>query len=166
MDVLTKGTPNRLDDVRNGECFAFETGNQIAIGIKIAYPNSQDSRVLVMTREAGRPPSLQGRQEAKPTMVYKQPAMTVVTGTTPSRLRNGIANPQPGHVMQFADDIYIGFVDEHNDPSSVSLKTGLINPNSIDGPAAVFETWQIAFHGDGEPETVFSYKPAAVSRVA
>jgi hypothetical protein len=57
-------------------------------------------------------------------------------------------------------------VDEYNDPSSVSLKTGLINPNPINGPAAVFETWQIVFRGIGEPETIFVYGAAAASRAA
>lgn len=166
MDVLTKGSPARLDDVPNGHCFAFETGNQMLIGVKIAYPQSADSRILVLTRGPGQPPSLQGRQEARPTIVYMQPAMAVVTGTAPGRLRNGVANPQPGHVMQFEDDVYLGFVDERDDPSSVSLKTGLINPNTINGSAAVFETWQIALQGGGEPETVFVYGPAAASRAA
>jgi hypothetical protein len=160
MDVLTKGTPVRLDQVPNGKCFAFETGNQIAIGIKIAYPQSPNSRVLVLTRAVGQPPSLQGRQEPKPTIVYQQPAMAFVTSTTPGHLRNGVANPRPGQVMQFEEEVYIGFLDEHNDPSSVSLKTGLINPNHIDGPTAIFDTWQVAFNGGGEPEIVFSYKPA------
>jgi hypothetical protein len=152
--------------VPNGQCFAFESGNQIAIGIKIAYPQSPDSRVLVLTRGAGHPPGLQGRQEARPTIVYKQPAMAVITGATPSRLRNGVANPQPGHVMQFENDVYIGFLDEHDDSSSVSLKTGLIDPNPINGPAAVFEAWQIAFPGSGEPEIVFDYPSTAASRAA
>jgi hypothetical protein len=166
MDVLAKGIPARLDDLPNGECFAFECGNVIVIGIKIAYSESPNNRVLVLTRGAGHPPGLQSRQEAKPTIIYKQPAMVVMTGATPSRLRNGIRNPQPGHVMQFENDVYIGFLDEHNDPSSVSLKTGLINPNPINGPAAIFEAWQIAFPGSGEPEIVFDYPSAAASRAA
>lgn len=166
MEVLTKGTPARLDDVANGHCFAFEASNQTAIGIKIAYPQSHDSRVLVLNRGAGQPPSLLNRQMAEPTTVYRLPAMTVVTGAAPGRLRNRVGNPQPGHVMQFEDDTYIGFLDEHDDPSAVSLKTGLINPNPIDGPAAVFETWQIVLHSSGEPETVFVYEPAATSRAA
>jgi hypothetical protein len=163
MDILTKGTPARLEDVPTGQCFAFEAGNQIAIGIKIAYPNSPDSRVFVLTPAGGQPPAVHG---PRPTIVYEQPLMAVVIGAEPSRLRNGVGNPQPGHVMQFGGDVYIGFLDEHNDPSAISLKTGLINPNRIDGPAAVFETWEIVLRGDGEPETVFTYKPAAVSRAA
>jgi hypothetical protein len=159
MDVLTKGTPVRLDQVPNGHCFAFEAGNEIAIGIKIAYSQSPNSRVLVLTRAAAQPPSLLGRQET-PTIVYQLSAMAVVTSTAPRRLRNGVANPPAGQVMQFENDVYIGFHDEHDDPSAVSLKTGLINPNPINGPAAVFDTWQITFNGGGEPEIVFDYKPA------
>lgn len=164
MDVLSKGTPVRLDEVLNGQCFAFESGNQIAIGIKIAYPQSSNSRVLVLTHGAGQPPALQGRQETRPTIVYKLPTTAIVTGASPGRLRNGVSNPQPGQVMQFEDDVYIGFADEHDDPSSVSLKTGLINPNPINGPVAVFETWDIAIRGEGEPETVYAYRSPAASR--
>jgi hypothetical protein len=157
MDVTAKGIPSRLDDVPNGECFAFEASNQIAIGIKIAYPTLLESRILVLTRGVGQPPALQDRREARPTVVYKQPTLGVVTGTAPNRLRNGVANPKPGQIIQFEGDVYIGFVDEHDDPSAVSLKTGLINSNPINGPAAIFETWQITLAGDGEPEIVFDY---------
>ena len=159
MNVFTKGTPARLADVPNGECFAFDIGNQIAFGIKIAYPQSQDSRVLVLTRGGGQPPSLLGRQEAPPRIVYKLPAMAVVTGTAPNQLRDGVGNPRPGNVMVIGDEVFVGFLDEHNDPSSASLKTGLIDPNPLNGAAAVFETWKIEFHGGGEPEPVFAYNP-------
>ena len=161
MDINAKGIPARLDDVPNGECFSFEAGNQVAIGNKISYPTLLESRILILTRGAGQPPALQGRREARPTVVYKQPTLGVVTGMAPNRLRNGVANPKPGQIIQFEDDVYIGFVDEHDDPSAVSLKTGLINSNPINGPAAVFETWQIAFHGAGEPQTLFDYTPVA-----
>jgi hypothetical protein len=164
MNILTKGTPARLDDIPNGQSFTFETGNNIAIGIKIAYPQSPNSCVLVLTRKDGQPPKLQDRHEAPPTIIYSQPTMVVVTGAAPSKLRNGVRNPQPGHLMQFGDDTYIGFVDEHNDPSSASLKTGLINPNPINGPVAIFEAWQIALHSSGESEIVFDYPSIATSK--
>lgn len=164
MKILTKGTPTRLDDIPNGQPFTFETGNDVGIGIKIAYPQSPDSRVLALTRKDGQPPALQDRNETRPTIVYSQPTMVVVTGAAPSKLRNGVRNPQPGHVMQFGDDIYIGFVDEHNDPSSASLETGLINPNPINGPVAIFEAWQIAIHSGGESEIVFGYPSIAASK--
>jgi len=160
MDVLTKGSPDLLDNLQNGECFSFESGDRIAIGIKIAYREAPNSRVLILARDPGRPPTLQSRREAVPTIVYKQPALAVATGTTPSRLRNGVGNPQLGHIMQFEQDVYVGFADEHEDPSSVSLKTGLINPNPISGPAAVFENWQIVLQGGIIPETVYVYAPA------
>lgn len=60
--------------------------------------------------------------------------------------------------------VYIGFLDEHDGPSFVSLWSGLINPSRIDGPTAVFETWQIVFRGSSEPETVFEYKSTVASR--
>jgi hypothetical protein len=101
MEVLTKGTPSRLEDVPNGKCFAFEAGDHTAVGIKIAYPQSPQSQILVLTPAHGQPPALQSKQEAKPTIVYLQPAMTILTGIRPSRLRDGVGNPQPGRIMQF-----------------------------------------------------------------
>lgn len=158
MDVITKGIPARLDDLQNGQPFAFEARTRTAIGIKVAYPQSQDSRVMILTPEAGQQPRLLGRQDVRPTIVYNQHKLAVVTGFLPGRLRNGVLNPQTGHIMQFNDNAYLGFLDEHDDPSSVSLKTGLI-AGPIDGPAAVFDTWDIVYRGENGPELVFRYPP-------
>ncbi|AXK80762.1 hypothetical protein DW352_09720 [Pseudolabrys taiwanensis] len=160
MEIFSKGMPARLTDVPNGQCFAFMAADNLAIAIKIAYPQSPDSRILILTSTAGQPPALQSSRQATPSIVYKQPGMTIFTGAAPNRLRNGIGTPQPGHVMQFDDDVYLGFLDEHIDPSAVSLKTGLINPNTLNGPAAVFETWQIGFDDDEKFDPVFTYQPA------
>lgn len=159
MDILSKGMPARLTDVPNGHCFAFIAADNLAIAMKIAYPQSPDSRILILTSTAGQLPALQSGRQATPSIVYKQPSITILTGPAPDSLRNGIANPQPGHVMQFDDDVYLGFLDEHTDKSAVSLRTGLIYPNRLDGPAAVFETWQIGFDDGGKFETVFTYQP-------
>jgi hypothetical protein len=35
MDVHSTGTPVRLNDLKNGECFSFEAGDQTLIGVKI-----------------------------------------------------------------------------------------------------------------------------------
>jgi hypothetical protein len=162
MDVLTNGTPARWADLPNGHCFGFEIENQTTVGLKIAYPESPNSRTLVLARRDGAPPSLQGVREARPAIVYRLPTLAIVPGPKPDRLRDGIGNPRAGQVMQFENEVYVGFLDEHADPTLVSLKTGLINPNRIAGPVAVFDNWKIIVLGADEPLTLFSYAlPAA-----
>ena len=157
MDVLTKGTPARWADLPNGHPFCFEIENQIAVGLKIAYPQSPNSRTLVLARGDGAPPSLQGIREVRPAIVYRLPSLAIVPGAKPDRLRDGVGNPRAGQLMQLENEFYVGFLDEHADPSSVSMTTGLINPNRLDGPTAVFDSWKITLLDAGEPLILFNY---------
>jgi hypothetical protein len=165
MEVVIKGTSARIEDVKVGECFAFEVANGVAIGMLIGYRESSNASLFVLTRQSGQAPSLLGPRETKPSVVFKQP-LKVVTSALPARLRSSVGNPVAGQLFATSSDQFIGFVDHQGDPSLVSLKTGHIFPNPINEPVAVFDTWQVVIDGTDGLETVFKFKPAAASQAA
>jgi hypothetical protein len=69
MKVSVQGTPTRADEIQAGECFAFEAGNEIAVGLAISYAESAQVSILVLNRPNGQPPSLYSQREARPITV-------------------------------------------------------------------------------------------------
>lgn len=165
MQVMTQGAPVRAGEVKVGECFTFEIGNNIAIGILIAYPESVHASILVLNRASGQPPSLLDPKVAPPTVVFKQP-FHVVTSLFPVCLRTTLGGSTPGDLYVTPDDQFIGFVDHQGDRSLVSLKTGHIFPRPLNCPIAIFDNWHVAIAGSDDSQIIFDFKPAPASQAA
>ena len=163
MEFATTGVPASLDQVSIGECFVFEAKNGLALEIVIAYPTSQQGFVLALIRPDRQLPSALRPKAPEPAIVFKQ-ALKLVTGVAPDQIRNGSGSPKAGRVIVTPDNVYVGFIDPEGDPSFVSIKTGRIFVHPINGPVAVFETWQVVIDGDDGPETVFNFKPAPAAQ--
>jgi hypothetical protein len=164
MEFVTTGEPTRLEQVNVGECFTFETGSGRSIGIMVAYPQSPLTSVLVLRGGEG-VPSVLGQREPKPAIVFKQ-ALRILTGTVPDQIRNGMANPKPGQVIVTPEDQYLGFLEHHGDPIVVSIKTGRIFAQPINGPVAVFDAWRVAIDGAEGSGAIFNFGPASASKPA
>lgn len=169
MDILSYGEPAAFADLKPGECFVFPFAESVVLGLKVQASGGRPA-TLILARPAGHAvdgPYLLSPSTTQPATVFKlSTARLSPTEVIPAQMRNGVRNPQRGHLVITPDDRLIGAKDTQGDVALVSLKTGEVG-YELQGPAIVFTSWTATLKlADGNEHTLFAFTPAAAVQAA